>query len=197
DEIDDNRLLLHQLLEPLGFEIKEAENGLEAVTQWQNWQPHLIWMDMRMPVMDGYEATKRIKSQPEGQNTIIIAVTASALEEDRSLVLAAGCDDFIRKPFREATIWEAMAKHLGLRYIYEDEKVTNAQLNLTSEALQVMPLAWISQLHQAAVSGDDALANQLIKQIPQPHANLATALSDLIDKYRLDTISDITKAALT
>ncbi|MGA9382129.1 MAG: PAS domain S-box protein, partial [Phormidium sp.] len=94
DEVEDNRLLLHQLLAPLGFEIKESENGLEAVTEWKKWQPHLIWMDMRMPVMDGYEATKIIKSQPGGQNTIIIAVTASALEEERSLVLAAGCDDF-------------------------------------------------------------------------------------------------------
>jgi PAS domain S-box-containing protein len=208
DEIEDNRLLLNQLLAPLGFEIKEAENGLEAVTQWEKWQPHLIWMDMRMPVMDGYEATRRIKSQPKGQNTIIIAVTASALEEDRSLVLAAGCDDFVRKPFREATIWEAMAKHLGLRYIYEEEKVTNPDLTnsnqisntqfvLTSEALQVMPLEWISQLHQASVSGDDAFAEELIKQIPQEHNNLAKALSNLIDKYRLDTISDITKAVLS
>ncbi|MBE9228852.1 PAS domain S-box protein [Phormidium sp. LEGE 05292] len=208
DEVEDNRLLLHQLLAPLEFEIKEAENGLEAVNQWEKWQPHLIWMDMRMPVMDGYEATKKIKSQPEGQNTIIIAVTASALEEDRSLVLAAGCDDFVRKPFREATIWEAMAKHLGLRYIYEDEKLTNfqltksnqlsnSQLTLTPEALQIMPLAWISQLHQASVSGDDAFADELIKTIPQEHKKLANTLSNLIDKYRLDTISDITKAALS
>ncbi|MFB2833514.1 PAS domain S-box protein [Floridanema evergladense] len=204
DEVEDNRLLLHQLLAPLGFEIKEAENGLEAVNQWEKWQPNLIWMDMRMPVMDGYEATKKIKSQPEGQDTIIIAVTASALEEDRSLVLAAGCNDFVRKPFRDATIWEAMAKHLGLRYIYEDEKATNspltnsnhANIQLTSEVLQVMPSAWISQLHQASVSGDDAFANELIKQIPQEHNNLANALSILIDKYRLDTISDITKADL-
>ncbi|MFB2938686.1 PAS domain S-box protein [Aerosakkonemataceae cyanobacterium BLCC-F154] len=202
DEVEDNRLLLHQLLAPLKWEIKESENGLEAVKEWEIWQPHLIWMDMRMPVMDGYEATKIIKSKPKGKNTIIIAVTASALEEDRSLVLAAGCDDFVRKPFREATIWETMAKHLGLRYIYENEKVnnkneiSNPQFNLTSEALQVMPLAWISQLHQASVSGDDTVADELIKQIPENYASLANALSSLIDKYRLDTISDLTKAAL-
>ncbi|OKH38659.1 hypothetical protein NIES2119_08670 [[Phormidium ambiguum] IAM M-71] len=204
DEVEDNRLLLHQLLAPLGLEIQEAENGLEAVTKWEKWQPHLIWMDMRMPVMDGYEATKIIKTQPEGKNTIIIAVTASALEEERSLVFAAGCDDFIRKPFREITIWEAMAKHLGLRYLYDTEKFTNTNnpiLNgefiLNAEALQVMPLSWVTQLHQASVSGDDALAEQLIQQIPQTHANLANALAKLIDKYRLDTISDITQAALT
>jgi CheY-like chemotaxis protein len=207
DEVEDNRLLLHQLLMPLGFEIKEAENGLEAVIIWEQWQPHLIWMDMRMPVMDGYEATRRIKNKAATKNPIIIAVTASALEEDRSLVFAAGCDDFVRKPFREATIWQAMEKHLGLRYIYKDEQVTNSpltksqqlsnpELTLTSEALQIMSLDWISQLHQASVSGDDVVANELIKQIPEANANLANILSNLIDKYRLDLISDLTKAAL-
>jgi len=207
DEVDDNRLLLHQLLAPLGFAIKEAENGLVAIQKWSTWKPHLIWMDMRMPVMDGYEATKRIKAQPEGKNTVIIAVTASALEEDKSLVLGAGCDDFVRKPFRETTIWQAMAKHLGVLFVYEDEKgetqkstannlLKTANFTLNSAALKVMPSEWIFQLHQASVSGDDSLASELIQQIPESHANLAIALSNLIDLFRLDRISDLTKAAL-
>jgi CheY-like chemotaxis protein len=99
-----NCQLLIKLLNPLGFELREASNGKEAVEIWDEWEPHLIWMDMRMPVMDGYEATKQIKATIKGQATTVIALTATSLEEERAIVLSAGCDDFIRKPFREADI---------------------------------------------------------------------------------------------
>ena len=81
---------------------REAENGVEAIAIWEEWQPHLIWMDMRMPVMDGYEATRQIKSHLKGQATVIIALTASALEEEKTIILSSGCDDFVRKPFQQA-----------------------------------------------------------------------------------------------
>ena len=114
------RRLLVKLLEPVGFEIAEASNGQEALEIWERWQPHLIWMDMRMPVMDGYEATKQIKSQLQDQETVIIAITASALEEERAVVLSIDCDDFVRKPFPESIIFEKMAQHLGVRYLYQE-----------------------------------------------------------------------------
>ena len=117
DDKATNRRLLVKLLEPLGFEIEEASNGQEAVAIWERWEPHLIWMDMRMPVMDGYEATKQIKSQLKGQATVIIAITASILEEERAVVLSVGCDDFVRKPLRESVIFEKIAEHLGVRYL--------------------------------------------------------------------------------
>jgi len=67
DDVEDNRRLLVNLLEPLGFKVREVVNGQEAVAAWAAWQPHLIWMDMRMPVMDGYEATRQIKNKDEGR----------------------------------------------------------------------------------------------------------------------------------
>ncbi|HAO21516.1 MAG TPA: hybrid sensor histidine kinase/response regulator, partial [Desulfobacteraceae bacterium] len=82
-----NRQLLVKLLSPFGFEISEAENGKEAVEIWEQREPHLIWMDMRMPVMDGYEATRKIKETVKGQTTVVIALTASAFEEEKSLVM--------------------------------------------------------------------------------------------------------------
>jgi CheY-like chemotaxis protein len=100
--------------------VREAENGQQAVALWDSWQPHLILMDMRMPVMDGYEATKRIKFHLKGQATVIIALTASAFEEDRTMILSAGCDDFVRKPFQEEVLLEKIATHLGVRYVYEE-----------------------------------------------------------------------------
>lgn len=99
----ENRLLLVQLLTPLGFEVREAVDGQEAVSIWQQWSPHLIWMDIQMPVMDGYGATRRIRALETSEHTTkIVALTASAMDTDREAVLAAGCDDFMRKPFKEA-----------------------------------------------------------------------------------------------
>ncbi|MGL6137896.1 MAG: ATP-binding protein, partial [Planktothrix sp.] len=90
-----NQKLLIKLLSPLGFQVKAASNGEEAIALWDSWQPHLIFMDMRMPIMDGYEATKYIKSHVKGHATAIIALTASVLEEEKAMVLSAGCDDFM------------------------------------------------------------------------------------------------------
>ncbi|MCP5035832.1 MAG: response regulator, partial [Actinomycetia bacterium] len=116
----ESRKLLVTLLEQVGFEVREATNGQEAVACWQEWQPHLIWMDLQMPVVNGYEAAQQIKGATQGQATVIIALTASAFEEERSVVLSAGCDDFMRKPFRAAELLETMAHHLGVVYVYEE-----------------------------------------------------------------------------
>ena len=121
DDVEPSRLLLQKMLTAVGFEVNQASNGEEAIAVWQEWRPHLILMDMRMPVMDGYEATEGIKSQPEGENTVIIALTASAFEEERLIILSAGCDDFIRKPFKESELLETIGRYLKLDYIYADE----------------------------------------------------------------------------
>jgi len=202
DRLESRQLLLH-LLSPLGFEVREAENGQQAVALWDSWQPHLILMDMQMPVMDGYEATKQIKSHLKGQATIIIALTASAFEEQRTMILSAGCDDFVRKPFREEVLLEKIATYLGVRYIYEDlSQPTSQKLGekvevLTSEALAVMPKEWRSQLYLAAKGCNDEEILTLIEQIPEPHTALKPRLIDLVDNFRLDTIIDLTQAFIS
>ncbi len=135
DDKWDNRQILIKLLNPLDFELREANNGQEALEIWDAWKPHLIWMDMRMPVMDGYEATKKIRdeelrlvlSDVEGMKNSedrvpIIGITASTLEEQRVVVLSTGCDDFVSKPFRETDIFDMMHKHLGVQYVYEEDE---------------------------------------------------------------------------
>ncbi|MGE5655504.1 MAG: PAS domain S-box protein [Actinomycetota bacterium] len=197
----ENRKLLIKLLEPVGFEIREAENGLEGIAVWESWQPHLIWMDMRMPVMNGYQATQHIKSTPQGQNTIVIALTASALEEDRSKILAAGCDDFIGKPFRENVLFEKMAHYLGVRYLYEGETLKQesepvAPEEVTPEDMSVylalLPPDWVVQLHQAALCGDDEVILQLLEQIPDVAAPLAECLTKFVNDYLFDKITSLT-----
>ena len=96
EDVFESRKLLLNLLGLVGFDARGAENGQEGIAVWEKWEPNLIWMDMRMPVMDGYEATRRIKATPKGQDTVIVALTASAFEEQRSAVMSAGCDGFVR-----------------------------------------------------------------------------------------------------
>ncbi|NEO38569.1 MAG: response regulator [Moorea sp. SIOASIH] len=194
----ESRKLLVKLLEPLGFEVREAENGQEGVALWSSWEPHLIWMDMRMPVMDGYEATKQIKAHLKGQATVIIALTASAFNEERAVILSAGCDDFVRKPFQEEEIFETMAHYLGVRYVYEEKtSATSPQRSateaLTREALAVMPAEWVEQLYQAANQVNNQRIFQLIEQIPSEHGPVAIALTDLVRNFRCDKIIDLTE----
>ncbi len=115
----ENRILLKKILEPLQFDILEAVNGQEAIDQFNQRHPDMIFMDIRMPIMDGLEAARRIKATDAGTHTKIIAVTAQVFEEERTQIMEVGCDDFIRKPYRYTEIFETLSLHLGLKFIYE------------------------------------------------------------------------------
>ncbi|NJM88085.1 MAG: response regulator [Hydrococcus sp. RU_2_2] len=198
-----NRQLLLKLLEPIGFAIREAANGQEAVAIWDDWQPHLIWMDMRMPVMDGFEATQQIKSYLKGQATAIIALTASVFEEKRSLVLSSGCDAFVCKPFKEDEIFEIMAQYLGVRYRYEETNLCvslsrlerDRPYELTARSLTVMPSEWLDRLRQAAAQLDEKLLLETIAKIPQEHQLLAQALRDKVHNFDFDQILNLAREA--
>ncbi|WP_013321475.1 PAS domain S-box protein [Gloeothece verrucosa] len=200
DDRLESRLLLVKLLTLMGFDVREATNGKEAVEIWEEWNPHLIWMDMRMPVMDGYEATRQIKSSIRGQATVIIALTASAFEEDRAMVLSAGCDDFMRKPFREEMLWEKMAQHLGVQYIYDhsysyqvaEKDSSAATLKSLQSEIALMPTEWLTQLHQAACECSDDLILELIEQIPPQQTELRKNLRHLANNYLFDQILKLT-----
>lgn len=206
-----NRQLLVKLLKPLGFEVQEAENGKVAVELWESWQPHLIWMDLRMPVMNGYEATQEIKSHLKGQATIIIALSANIFDEERAVILSAGCDDFVRKPFRENTILEKITEHLGVKYLYEKDSsllpVTVASdleekpllpswdkfPEVYAGALQRMSPEWISQLQKFAQELDEEKTLNLINQIPAAQSDLAQAIAYCVHHFRYDIILMLTK----
>jgi len=220
DDRSTNRQLLIKLLTTLGFQVQEAANGQEAVNLWHSWQPHLIWMDMRMPVMDGYEASRFIKAREretprrpdkddisnsqttnnkQQTTTVIIALTASTFEDERALVLSAGCDDFVRKPFQQEEIFEKMAQHLGVCYIYEEnieDKQRTSDFVLKTSHLSVMPIEWVSQLHQAATKLDAKQISRTIEQIPAEYDYLAKAIANLASNFRYDIIINLTKKAL-
>jgi signal transduction histidine kinase/CheY-like chemotaxis protein len=203
EDRESNRQLLTKLLlgagmwpgdaTSAGFEVREATNGQEAIAIWKTWSPHLIWMDMRMPVLDGYAATRHIKASPQGQETIIIALTASAFEEDRETVLAEGCDDFVRKPFRETEIFDMLTKHLKVRFIYDD--IVDASpmdeasgSGLTSDVLADLPVDIVTDLHQATLEADTERTLDLVQEVHSHNPALAEELRKLINDFRFDLI---------
>ncbi len=173
----DSRRLLHKLLEPLGFELREAVNGQEAITVFEQWQPDLIWMDWRMPVMDGLEATRRIKASDNGAQTRIVAITAHALEEERREILAAGCDGFIRKPYTQDEILDALKRHLGVRFVYSEESSPTArEVLLDTAALAGLPGELLKGLEQALTRLDIEAVSRAIDEIRVHDAALADTL---------------------
>ncbi len=195
-----NRQLLIHLLDPLGFELREASNGREAVEMWEQWEPHLIWMDMRMPVMDGFAATQKIKASTKGQATAIVALTASVLEEERAVVLSAGCDDFLRKPFRDEQIFKALEQHLGVRYIYEEsapssEDKAQQKEVLTAENLQSLSPERQSQLRQAVISASKKEITAVVAAIEGENPALSEAISTCFYNFEYDKILNLISKA--
>ncbi|MDX2100381.1 MAG: PAS domain S-box protein [Leptolyngbyaceae cyanobacterium bins.59] len=208
DDQPDNRLLLKKLLNILEVEVQEAANGREAIVLFQQWHPHLIWLDMRMPELDGYEATRKIRFeeranwQPGQEETIIIALTAQASPADRAVALEAGCNDYISKPFQEDTLFNKMAEHLGVCYRYaQDSQIPAPEQTieepLTFECLAVMPLHWVIQLYHASLSCEQKAVKQLIRQIPSTHATLVSGLEQLTQNYAFDQIIMLTQPYLS
>jgi PAS domain S-box-containing protein len=274
DDNSDNRKLLVTLFSSIGFAVQEAENGQEAVNLWESWQPHLITMDIQMPVMDGYQATHEIRvregrkkkedrrrkiedrrnkieerrkkiedrrgdkpDKPDlGDNSklftvncqpstfhysltqdssVIIALTASAFAESRQRVFAAGCDDFISKPFSQYALLEKVRQHLGVNYIYAEgnpntssvesklwgDKLSASPTDCSPNAyplllsvtdaqpeLSKMPPQWVTNLYQAACECADTPILELIKQVPPENQILVRTLTDLVYNFRFDTI---------
>ncbi len=198
DDHDENRRLLRELLAEVstptaGFEVREAENGQEALRLWETFDPHLIWLDMRMPVLDGYEVTKQIKATVKGKDTAILALTASAFEEEKNVVMAAGCNDFLRKPFLERDIFRLMNKHLGVQYIYEDHlhPDVNNQTEagpLSADTLRLLPLDLRKRLAEALDVGDIQEIGAIALEIETEYAQVASALQPALSQFEYDRI---------
>jgi signal transduction histidine kinase/DNA-binding NarL/FixJ family response regulator len=208
EDVDANRTLLVEILQSRtdptgdqGFEVREAINGQEAVQIWEEWKPHLIWMDMRMPVMNGLEATRRIKAQAGDQPIpIIVALTASPLEEERETILSEGCDDFIRKPIHEADIFDTLTKHLGVRFVYEeiDEEIELEKLEIATLKPQVsdLPPTLLADLEHATVVGDMTQILNLIDQIRPHNAAVADALKRLAGDFEFAQMLALIREAI-
>ncbi|MDJ1178464.1 GAF domain-containing protein [Roseofilum sp. BLCC_M91] len=211
-----NRLLLSELLEQVGFTVKIATNGREGVKVWESWHPDLIFMDLQMPQMDGYEALSEIQQKQQDNPQLhaipIIAISASVFEETRHTVLVAGFHDFVRKPFQKENVLDIIHQHLGVMYLYEqeesrvvepspesfdDDSSSEAEEAEEAEANKValsqMSPEWIEQIYNAACQGSDKIILDLIDEIPAEQAMLASELTTMAIDFRFDLILELIK----
>lgn len=180
----ENQLLLQRLLKDAGFTVKIAKNGAEGVEMFQSYHPHFIWMDRRMPVMDGLEATQRIRALDGGKEVKIVAVTASAFADQREEMLAAGMDDFVRKPYRPAEIFDCMTRQLGVQFVREQAAQAEVDPALSSSSSFVkLPEALRRELADGLILGNTEQLAKLILRIEQLDAALAQALTRHVSAF--------------
>jgi CheY-like chemotaxis protein len=207
DDQPTNRQLLLKLLTPIGFDLKEAENGQQALAIWAAWQPHLIWMDMRMPVMDGYQTAQRIKAQASAatdpaRRTKIIALTASSYEEERINILASGCDDYLRKPFRAADIFALMTRHIGASFIYGEAEAVSpikpasyAEDDLRPARLATLPPDLLTRLVHSVETLDLGQIAAHLDEIEPLQPDLVAGLEQLVRDFQFDELLALLEAA--
>ncbi len=203
EDIEPSRKLLVNLLKKVGFDVRDAADGLDAVKVWEEWQPHLIWMDLRMPVLDGYGATKIIKSAIEKSqlttDTKVIALTASAFEENKAKAFKFGCNDFVRKPFRESDIFRMMTKHLGVSYVFQEDEMppSSSTTNGLSSAADLhtmmasLPAELLEKLTEATDSCGADRIDRLIDDIRIYSVDLGDELARLSGKFAYNEIMEL------
>jgi CheY-like chemotaxis protein len=198
DDTENRRLLTTPLLQA-GFQVREAEHGEAALAQYEAWHPHLIWMDMQMPVMDGYEATRRIRARPGGEKVKILAITASAFREQLEKIIAAGCDEVLHKPYQIHELFDAMANHLGVRYRYEEaaQEPGDKQAEVNSDALAALPDELLETLRRTALFLDNKAFSASLEQVRDHNPALADGLADLEQAFRFDLIQSLIENAMS
>ena len=201
DDIPESRQILIQLLKPLGFQMMEAKDGQEALDFWQSWQPHLIWMDLHMPNMNGCKTTEQIKATQAGANTIVVATTASAFAEEIGDIMDCGFDDFVRKPIQTEQVFEILTKHLGVEYVYAvEETAVSTQASSNKEdsqwktAVAVLPESLQNNLKNAALQTNMIEMDHLIIETGQYQPALAQEFQQLAAEFEYGKILTILQA---
>ena len=194
DDNADNRLLLVTALKNLGFEVYEAENGQTAIEAFKSWQPHLIWMDMQMPMMNGYEATTKIRQLEGGDTVKIIALTASVFVNQHKNIIDAGCDTVMHKPFHIQEIFAALTKYLGVEFLFQEERRETARLpasKITPEMIAILSSTLRQQLFQATLELDTEEIDAIIEQIRPAEPDIATSLDAMVKNFQFEQILEL------
>jgi len=197
DDIQDNQALLTEMLSRAGFETRASDSGREALGMYQQWHPHLILMDMRMPAMGGSDAIRWIRTAGSDNHVKIISLTANAFENVHREALDAGADDFLAKPFREEELFEKIRLLLGAEYEYDSGDVESVALTAekipvaTPEELASLPADLLEQIRAAAIAADYDILLQLIRGVEPYSKNLSQALDALVKRYSYEQLLEM------
>ena len=197
DDQEENRMVLKEFLESVGIRTEYAVNGKEAVEMTEKWHPSLIFMDLRMPVMDGHEAARKIKAADFGKDIPIIALTASILELDQKTVQGEGMVGFLRKPFKDYELYGILEEHLGQIFIYEESSkpggkvVEKIEGTLTAEDISRIPLGLIKRMKRATVNAQFDQLLSLIDETSRYSPETADKLRTLAEKFQYDALIDL------
>lgn len=197
----DSALLLERLLTDAGFSVKVAADGQAAVDLCRRWQPAFIWMDRRLPGLDGAEAVHRIRQLPEGAQVPIAALTASVLQAEKQTLLANGFDDFVRKPYRPFDLFKIMSRHLPIEFQDADPArqippLAAPKAPITAAQWQALPAALVKQLTHSVRAADIEASSRLIEQVAKYDMLLATRLREYIGLFDFAAIEQsLAKAA--
>ncbi|HZX31605.1 MAG TPA: ATP-binding protein [Rhodocyclaceae bacterium] len=179
----ENQLLLARLMESVGFQVRVAENGKQGIEMFQEWHPHFIWMDRKMPLMDGLEATRLIRALPGGKEVKIVAVTASAFQEQREEMLEGGMDGFVRKPYRFAEIYDCLEQLLGVSYIREAPPEPSRPKALAPEMFAPLPLPLLDELRGALESLETERISLAIEAVGKHDVALKKTLAAYVERF--------------
>ncbi len=198
DDKEENRQFLREMLQTIGFTTREATNGLEAIKVFEEWQPDLILMDVRMPVMSGYEAIHQIKATEKGRRTPIIAVSASVLDDSREKARETGADDFIPKPYKQDELFEKIGALLRVDYVYAEpegeaaaHREPTAALSLTPASLANLPPEVVTEMRKAAAGGYQDRLLLLIDEVAAQDEPLARGLRNLAVGFEYEKLADL------
>lgn len=199
EDQEENELLLMSLLENAGFEARLAKNGAEAVEIFTAWIPDFIFMDRRMPVMDGVEATRRIRALPGGKQVKIVAVTASTFREETEEMLEAGFDEIVYKPFRIEQIFDCMERLLGLRFLrsVESDAVPDNRTKINAASIAAVPEVLLADLHEALIVAESEGIQNAIDAIAQKNPQLADAINERVQNYNYEAVLLLLEARQT
>jgi signal transduction histidine kinase/CheY-like chemotaxis protein len=187
----ENWRLLKALLERAGFQVQVAENGAEGVQAFEAWRPHFIWMDWRMPVLGGAEATRRIRRLEGGREVKIVALSASVFQEERDQVLASGVDEFVPKPIQFDRIFECLSRQLGVKLVYDELPPTvprDSEAGLDRDAIASLPPSLRAEMEASLVSLDPERIAGTIRRVSVSDPALARALEPLAERFQYTTI---------
>jgi len=188
DDASDNRELIVQYLKPLGFELRTVTDGEQAVREYEVWEPDVVLMDLRMPVMDGYEAIKLIRQRdPKAR---ILVVTASAFADAQREAVQLGADDVVGKPFRESELLDKIARILGLEYYFSEPHpmAEHAHGLRPANTAGGLPPGLAAEIRRATIAADFDRVVELADEVEQYDAAAASALRDKCARFDADGI---------